>query len=128
MRIALLIGACLVASCGTRQPDAAPAAKPEPEPGRLVDGLYYVEAGAPDPLACQKDDDCTGDTVTDATGCCISSPNPWPQTKAWHTWLSQRRQGAACGIKCPPLPIPAEPPRCSFDVSCKSGRCANSCQ
>src|SRR5262245_51508520 len=60
-------------------------------PPRLLDGRYYVDQGAPDPLACRDDKDCIGDTVPDETGCCVRSSEPFPQTWAWHTWSTERR-------------------------------------
>jgi hypothetical protein len=135
---AILLSMIAAAACGPAKspppvsnppppvPDAAPA-KVDPAP-RMIDGRYYVEAGAPDPLACQVDKDCIGDTVTDEGGCCIASPAPYPQTWPWHTWLSNRRMSATCkAVTCPPLPIPTEPPKCAFDVHCQAGKCVNSC-
>ena len=98
--------------------------------GHMIKERYYVEAGAPDPLACKADADCLGDTVTDSTGCCVVSPKPWPQTWAWHTWLSKRRQGylGACNMACPELPGPEQQEACRFAVHCTSGNCTNTCR
>src|SRR5438093_12343012 len=68
-------------------PRSSDAAVAPPVGGHLLDGLYYVEPGAPDPLACQTTRDCQGDTVSDASGCCVASPTPRPQSRAWAAWL-----------------------------------------
>jgi hypothetical protein len=96
--------------------------------GSMKYGRYFVLPGAPDPLACSQDKDCIGDTVTRPDGCCVPDPSPWPQTWAWHTWLSERRMSPVCeAVHCPPTPIPSEPEQCTFDVHCVSGKCANTC-
>jgi hypothetical protein len=115
----------LLAACSTPS-HAEPASRPA---GHLVEGRYYVEPGAPDPLACTEDKQCIGDTVTDAGGCCIRSSEAFPQTWPWHTWLSERRMSAACkSVKCPALPPPEPPPDCAFETRCDKGRCRNSCK
>jgi hypothetical protein len=94
----------------------------------MVDGRYFVTEGAPDPLACTKDDECIGDTVVEPDGCCVGSSAAYPQTWAWHTWLSKRRTSPECKkVTCPPLPPPSPPPKCAMQCSCVQGRCKNSC-
>lgn len=139
MRIRWLLLVPLCFACGSDKPepvvsapppppaavDAAPATRVEDVGG--MQGAFFIAEGAPDPLACTADTDCTGDTVTDATGCCIASPMPVAQTRAYHVWKSARRQSPACKIECPPQPIPTQPPECTFKVSCADGKCMNAC-
>jgi hypothetical protein len=127
MRTPLSLLGLLVWAVGCSAPvRAEPASAPA---GHLVAGLYYVEPGAPDPLACTEDKQCIGDTVTDAGGCCIASAAAYPQTWPWHTWLSNRRMSATCkNVKCPELPPPEPPPDCAFKTRCDHGRCRNSCK
>jgi hypothetical protein len=141
MRIAAALLALLALACshGERRPASAPASAPSaarspdggPPASRPVvtnDPRYFVEAGAPDPLACDADKDCIADVIVDQTGCCVVPGEPLPQTWAWHTWLGERRMGDACrGVKCKPLPVPSMPRSCLLQVRCLSGRCADSC-
>jgi hypothetical protein len=94
----------------------------------MVAGHYFVEPGAPDPLSCREDKECTGDTVTRDDGCCVLDPTPWPQTWVWRTWLSNRRSAGDCRlVSCPEPPKPSEPDPCGFDVHCVAGRCKSAC-
>jgi hypothetical protein len=98
-------------------------------PPRLIDGLYFVDEGAPDPLACRADKDCIGDTVPDDTGCCVRSSDAVPQTWVWHTWMTERRLSGKCDeVKCPPIPVGKIPEQCKLEVKCVSSRCANTCK
>ena len=98
-------------------------------PPRLVEGVYFVDEGAPDPIACREDKDCIGDTVPDDTGCCVRSSDPLPQTWVWHTWMTERRLSGSCGeVKCPPLPVAKMPDLCKLKVRCAADRCVNTCQ
>jgi hypothetical protein len=97
-------------------------------PERMLENRYYVREGAPEPLACVNDRDCIGDTVTDETGCCVRTPDSYPQTWTWHAWLTQRRLSEDCDtVKCPPLPSGGMPAMCRLDVHCVNSRCADSC-
>lgn len=117
MRILMIL---FLAGCTARADTSA---------SHMVEGRYFVTQGAPDPLACKADKECIADTVTGDDGCCVISPQPWPQTWAWHTWISQRRMSAACKrVKCPPLPAPIPPAQCYFDARCVKGRCQSSCK
>jgi hypothetical protein len=108
-------------------PDAEPIAMIS-GPERMIDGLYYVVEGSPDPLACHNDRDCIGDTVTDETGCCVRETESFAQTWAWHAWVTRRRLSQDCdGVTCPPLPVGAMPQLCRLDVRCASGRCVDAC-
>lgn len=150
MRLALVLVLVLVwiASCagsskkeitgtgGKLDPDAGatPDAMSDPHiprlsgPARLIEGLYFVDEGAPDPLACRDDRDCIGDTVPDDTGCCVRNPDPRPQTWAWHTWMTERRLSGKCDeVKCPPSPHARMPEICKLQVKCIGGRCASTC-
>jgi hypothetical protein len=78
--------------------------------GRIVEEHYFVADSTPDPLACTADSDCIVDTVTLEDGCCIGSSAIFPQSWAWHTWISERRMsGARSNVSCPPVPPPSPP-------------------
>lgn len=97
-------------------------------PPRLLEGRYFVDEGAPHPIACTEDKDCIGDTVPDETGCCVRSSDAYPQTFAWHAWSTRRRLSPACDeVKCPPLPVPSMPEVCRLNVECEGGTCKNTC-
>jgi hypothetical protein len=97
-------------------------------PRRMEADRYFVDDGAPHPLTCAQDKDCIGDTVPDDTGCCIRSSDPFPQTFAWHAWVTRRRLSQACDeVKCPPLPVPSMPEVCRLKARCDSGQCRDSC-
>jgi hypothetical protein len=116
--------------------DAGPALDANPDrhiptisgPARLLEGRYFVDQGAPHPIACTQDKDCIGDTVPDETGCCVRSSDAYPQTFAWHAWSTRRRLSPACDeVKCPPLPVPSMPEVCRLNVECEAGVCRNTC-
>lgn len=110
-----------------RAAPSGPSQAAQPE-GVLLYERYYHEPGAPDPLACKEDAECLGDTVVRVDGCCVPDPTPWPQSLAWHTWLSERRRSEFCkAVQCPPTPDPILPQRCYFEGRCVAGRCQNSC-
>lgn len=96
--------------------------------GTIRDGLYYVEPGAPDPLACKRDDDCVADVVTrDAAGCCMVN-NPYAQTRAWRDWMMARRRTGVCDhVRCDEGLQMAPPPTCATQVRCVVGRCQDAC-
>jgi len=123
----LLLAACAETGGGSGPPATGKSAA-STAASRMIDGRYYVSTGAPDPLACEKNEDCAGDTVVDSTGCCVVDSAPFPQTWAWKRWVSERRGSAACAsVSCPPLPAPPPPPECAFDVRCEQGRCKDAC-
>jgi len=103
----------------------------------MVDGLYYVEANAPDPLACSVDADCTVGPVSIGTddngvhknGCC-SINVPHVQSSAWQSWIATHWQSERCkAASCGDAPYkPAPPPDCALKVSCVSNRCADACK
>jgi hypothetical protein len=99
-------------------------------PDRVVDGIYFVAEGAPDPRVCARDTDCIGDSVPDQTGCCVRDLEPKPQTWAWHAWIAERRMSQQCdGVKCAPLPVGRRAPEiCKLEARCASGRCVNGCE
>jgi hypothetical protein len=97
-------------------------------PARLLEGRYFVDDGAPHPLACLRDKDCVGDTVPDETGCCVRSSEAYPQTWAWHSWVTDRRLSGGCeAVRCPPLPMASMPELCRLKVRCAERRCVNTC-
>lgn len=92
-----------------------------------MDGVFYVEDGAPDPRHCAVDSECLGDTVTVANGCCVESSTPVPQTHRYHEWLSAHRMMPACrALDCPIVP-PQMPAACAFEMRCAAGQCTNTC-
>jgi hypothetical protein len=120
-------------------PEATPETTPEATPetttdeprssgGRIESG-FYVEDGAPDPLACATDAECTYGGVPDETGCCWSfrDMNAVAMSVAYHEWIERERPQNCEGVDCPSPPVPDRPPDCLFQVSCRSGRCANAC-
>jgi hypothetical protein len=117
------------------EPPGAPGAPVDPPPpigtgGHMVANRYYVDSSGPDPLACKEDKDCIADTVTDAKGCCIESSRAWPQSWAYHTWLSTRRRAASVckAMTCPQLGTPSPPSKCEIDLKCVASKCQNSCK
>jgi hypothetical protein len=136
--VGLCLGACATGGSKdktTPPPPPADAAPVDSPPaagtgGHMVDARYYVDSTGPDPLACATDKDCIGDTVTDDKGCCIASSRAWPQSWAYHTWLSTKRRATAeCkAMQCPPLGTPMPPRACEMDGKCVSGKCQNSCE
>jgi len=96
--------------------------------GRWVDG-FYVDEGAPDPLACTSDEECVAYGVLDRGGCCWSyrDMNAAVMSTAYRDWTNARRQVCDTAA-CPSPPVPTQPPDCLFDVRCADGRCANACE
>lgn len=134
-RAAILAVFLSVAACGgepaaTETAESVPPRETEPEAprgGRLVDG-YYLADGAPDPVACAADADCTYGAVLAENGCCWSfrDVNAAPMSVAYRDWgLAQRESCDATA--CPSPPVPTQPPDCLFTVRCAEGRCANEC-
>lgn len=102
--------------------------EPRSSGGRIENG-FYLEDGAPDPLACSTDADCTHGGVPDETGCCWSfrDMNAIAMSVAYREWVERERPNNCEGVDCPSPPVPDRPPDCLFQVSCRSGRCANAC-
>lgn len=97
-------------------------------PARLLDDRYFVDEGAPHPQTCSEDKDCIGDTVPDATGCCVRSQEAFAQTWAWHTWIIDRRLAGGCTkVTCPPVPPPTMPKMCRLQVRCVARVCVDGC-
>ena len=94
----------------------------------MQNGLYYVEPGAPDPLACQTDSDCVADVVTKADGCCMVN-NPYAQSRAWRDWLLKHESSDSCAhVDCSTAMQMAPPPSCASQVSCSAGHCVDACK
>lgn len=93
---------------------------------RMVNG-FFTMSGAPDPVACRTADDCLGDTVSDASGCCNNPRSLRAYSKKYRKWLYGMRSRACKGVKCPPPPAPAKPADCNFKMKCVENQCANSC-
>jgi hypothetical protein len=145
MRILILLALSLGLACTTTKPDIPnkqPTSIPENKISTpatqktsasvptttMIEGRYFSEAGAPEPLACTQDSDCMGETVTNSGGCCVDDPFPYAQTHAYHEWLQKRRQAPVCEkAGCPPPRPPPQPPDCSFQVKCVAKKCKNSC-
>ena len=95
--------------------------------GSVVDG-YYTAEGAPDPVACESDDQCVASGVLREDGCCWTyrDANLVPQSAAYREWTNERR--SECDVEaCGPPPVPTQPADCLFEVSCQQGRCENAC-
>jgi hypothetical protein len=133
------------------QPDAATDTA---APAALRYGKYFTADGAPEPLACTADADCTTGTILGERGCCTANPPALlPMTNAYAAWAGAHRASAACSAAaCPPPPAatipecPTEPPPdccfraecggewsaetcpcCDFHVRCIDGWCRNAC-
>lgn len=90
--------------------------------------LFFVTDDAPAPQACTVDDDCTGNTVLDDSGCCNDPYSVIPHSKAYAAWMRTHRASAACtDVTCPEPPNPTMPNECYFEVWCDAGECANRC-
>lgn len=127
----LSLVACSGEPATTETAETVPPREAEPEPettrGRFVGG-YYIADGAPDPVACAADADCTYGGVLAENGCCWSfrDVNAAPMSVAYRDWGLAQRQ--TCDVTaCPPSPVPTQPPECLFTVRCAEGRCRNEC-
>lgn len=116
----------LAAACHGQKQESLASAGESTGRGRMQAGLYYVEPGAPDPLACRSDDDCTADVVTSQGGCCPVN-NPYAQTKAWRAWLQRHRNASCAGADCSDAMRMAPPPSCAFNVGCRAEKCQDAC-
>jgi hypothetical protein len=99
---------------------------PSSSSGHMQNGLFYMEPGAPDPLACTRDAECTADVVTQPDGCCMVD-NPYAQTRTWQAWLQKHTNAACAGVECSAAVHMAPPPSCATDVHCRAGHCADTC-
>ena len=103
------------------------AARTDPYLRAVVNG-YFVAPGAPDPRACSGDEDCLGDTVLGADGCCRDPYSLLSYSRTYGAWMAARQTGDACAaVRCAAPPTPDQPDACYFQVSCVEGLCANSC-
>lgn len=104
--------------------DAGDAPAPLP-----ADGFVRHE-GAPDPLACAADEECTHGQTWDASGCCgtFRDMAATAQSKAYLKHASDWRAAHCDGHACMSPPVPTEPPACLFDVRCVAQRCRNACR
>src|SRR5262249_56300445 len=83
--------------------------------GTMRDGLYYMEPGAPDPLACKSDSDCVADVVVKDDGCCMIN-SPYVQSRAWRDWLLAHTSSPRCAnADCSTAIHIAQPPSCITD-------------
>ena len=101
--------------------------QPSPPEATMVRGIYYSEPGAPHPVRCQADRDCIGDALPNATGCCVTDSTPRPQSRAYRTWLMQRRSTEACRQRRCPVISPSPPRDCEIRVRCVQNECRNAC-
>jgi hypothetical protein len=109
-----------------RRLDAGRGDEPKASEGRFENGFFVAE-GAPAPQSCTSADDCNGDTVLDASGCCNEPTQIVPHSKAYAAWSNGWRQEHCADHQCPPPPNPAEPDECLFTVDCVDGHCVNRC-
>ena len=107
------------------------AAKPTVEPSNpgAIDALgFFTAADAPDPLACTSDQQCTGNTILEASGCCRDPRSLRAVAKAYDYWASARQQSVTCkSTTCPPPPHPSMPPECAIAPRCVAQRCVTQC-
>lgn len=124
----LALALCVV-GCGTapRATTAEVATTAGPS-GSVVDGFFF-SAGAPDPLACTTDADCTYGQTFDESGCCgtFRDMAATAQSTAYRSWSADWVAAHCAGHECPSPPVPSEPPECLFTVRCAAGRCTNVC-
>jgi hypothetical protein len=110
-----------------QQPYDITTPRPLPAGWSWKDG-YLRGPGSPDPLACASDADCVCAMLVDPGGCCQPVPWPFPQTKAYQTWLVAHVESDECrAVVCPPGPLPSPPPQCTYEPRCKDGACATAC-
>ena len=119
----------MLLGCGSSPP--APEPEPAGEPtqregapgGELVDGCY-VEPGAPAPLACAEDSECSGGGLFDPVTCCMRGVTH-THSRAYHAWQTQTFR-ARCDGQC--IESPSQPLPCQMVARCVSGRCQDDCQ
>lgn len=88
---------------------------------------YFRAASSPEPLTCKIANDCIGDTLPTATGCCNAPTSLGVYNKSYKAWLTSWRTENCEDATCPPPPNPSQPPECAFEMQCLEGRCANRC-
>lgn len=139
----LLLVAALVAAeaCGGTAPieqaessrDRAEADDPTPSSGRSDPGWRYsVPSRAPDPLACEEDDDCVVDSYPfDDRGCCLAFAAP--MSRAYRAWHLREVIGACpggvpdCTHASLPTDSPSQPLPCYFEPRCRASVCGSAC-
>lgn len=94
----------------------------EPLHNENVEGCF-VGPGAPDPHACEVDDDCTVGGLLLADTCCMSGVSH-PHARAYHAWQTALF-ASRCGGGCMQPPSPPQP--CELAVRCEANRCVNAC-
>lgn len=134
----ILAAVLALSACGSPPATATPdpttpvetpgRSDPPPPAGRIVDGFFLAE-GAPDPLACATDADCTYGQTYDASGCCGTYRDmaAAAQSTAYRAWQDSYTAAHCADHPCPSPPVPDAPPDCLFDLHCAAGRCDNAC-
>ena len=105
-------------------PDIESAPTPTPatllDPSARMDGWYFVADGAPAPIACSRDDECTHGWLLDAGGCCYQAA-VLPYSHAYEDWrrgwLDVHCAEAACFVS------PQLSGRRTSDDRCVDGAC-----
>lgn len=108
---------------GNATPSATTATPPTatlPE-GRLVDGCY-VNDGAPDPYACERDEDCMAGGLLEPR--CVMNGVTHAHSRAYHAWQT-RMFDEHCGVRA--IVPPSVPLDCEIAVRCEASRCVNAC-
>lgn len=106
-------------------PEVVQAGDPAHPPG----AAFFTAEGAPDPLACTADADCTYAGAVNAEGCCWSyrDANAVAMSAAYRDWQTAHRAANCDEVACPPPPVPTRPEACLFEVSCVDAQCQNAC-
>lgn len=114
---------------GKPTPVATPTPTPIGESAGHLDALgFFVGDTAPNPLACQADADCSGNTILAANGCCRDPRSLRAVAKLYDYWASARAQSPVCGaVTCPPPPNPSQPAACAIAPRCVAKRCVTQC-
>lgn len=98
---------------------AAPESPPE---------LFRAE-GAPDPLACERDEQCRHTAIPTADGCCDQPPSGkgTPASTEYNRWLDEYRRDHCADVECPELTGWRQSERCAREIICAEGRCGDTC-
>jgi hypothetical protein len=111
----------------TLTPEPKPEAKPA-DSGRWELDFYRTDE-SPDPVACEVDSDCIGDTTLGKAGCCNEPTTIRPHAKKYRAWAGKHSASDVCReVTCPRPPNPAQPAECYFQVSCVKNTCVNACK